>query len=102
MGSDDIVPEEGEGIPVTASLDQNHPNPFNPSTTISYYLAAPGFVSLKVYDLLGREVAVLVGETKDPGAYKATFDATGFATGIYLYRLQAGAFSQTRKMLLLR
>jgi hypothetical protein len=67
-----------------------------------FQLAASGFASLKVYDVLGREVRTLVSEELETGSYETTFDASGVASGVYLYRLQAGEFTQTRRLLLLR
>jgi photosystem II stability/assembly factor-like uncharacterized protein len=89
-------------VPDRFVLHQNYPNPFNPSTTISYEIAHPALVSLKVFDLLGREVATLVEDVRDAGAYTVSFDASSMSSGVYLYRLKAGAFSQTRRMILLR
>ncbi len=92
--------------PVTAPkkflLDQNYPNPFNPVTVISYQLTANSFVAIRVYDLIGREVAMLVNQEMPAGSYTVRWDATHFASGVYLYRLQAGAFSDTKKLLLLK
>jgi predicted alpha/beta superfamily hydrolase len=92
------------GVPLTYRLEQNYPNPFNPKTTIDFSIAVGtyGRTSLRVYDLLGQEVAVLVNENVTPGSYTVRFDASGLASGIYLYRLTAGQFSQTRKMIVLR
>jgi len=84
------------------SLRQNYPNPFNPSTNISFNLPASGFVSLKVYDLLGREVATLVDETRAAGSYNVRFDARSIASGTYLYRLRTPTHSATKKFVLLR
>ncbi|RMF59353.1 MAG: T9SS C-terminal target domain-containing protein [Calditrichaeota bacterium] len=88
--------------PESFSLSQNYPNPFNPATTIRFQLPQSGFVSLKVYDLTGREVAVLVKEQKPAGTYQVSFDAGQLASGVYFYRLKSGEFQQTRKMLLVR
>jgi hypothetical protein len=90
--------------PEIFSLEQNYPNPFNPATRIRFSIpaSAPDKVSLRVFDLLGREVASLVNETLAAGIYEATFDATRLSSGTYFYRLQAGTFVQTRKLLLLR
>jgi hypothetical protein len=82
------------------SLEQNYPNPFNPSTNIRFRIAESGFVSLKVFDLLGREVATLVNENLQAGSYEATFDARGLASGVYIYRLTSGGSSLSRKLLL--
>jgi ligand-binding sensor domain-containing protein len=100
-------------FPVAAQLEQNYPNPFNPTTRIKYTVGmasgetgdggrGTSGVRLVVYDMLGREVAVLVDEHKMPGAYEATFDAGGLASGVYFYRLAAGSFMQSRKMLLMK
>lgn len=84
------------------TLEQNYPNPFNPSTKIGFRTGELGFVSLRVYDVLGREVSTLVNEDLQAGSYEAAFDARGLASGVYLYRLQGHNFVQTRKLLLLR
>jgi photosystem II stability/assembly factor-like uncharacterized protein len=83
-------------------LEQNYPNPFNPSTKISWQLPVDAFVSLKVYDILGNVVATLVNEEKAAGSYQTEFNASNHSSGTYIYRLQAGNFVQTRKMILLR
>jgi len=90
--------------PYRYQLQQNYPNPFNPSTTIGFGVSGPGSspVRLIVFDLLGREVAVLVNEKKEPGSYTVTWNARGMASGVYFYRLQAGEFVQTYKLVLLR
>jgi hypothetical protein len=90
------------GIPAEYSLDQNYPNPFNPTTVIRYYLPAVSDVRLVMYDVLGREVAVLVNERKDAGVHEAKFDGSGLSSGVYFYRIEAGSFVQTRKLLLTR
>jgi hypothetical protein len=91
-------------IPSCYSLSQNYPNPFNPSTVISYQISAFGHVSLKVFDVLGREIATLVDEYKQPGSYKVVFNPVSSiknpASGIYFYKLQAGSFSEIKKMVL--
>ena len=84
----------------TATLNQNFPNPFNRSTEISFYVPHNGIVSLKVYDVLGRQVAALVDEQLQTGNYTTTFDASGLQNGIYFYRLQTTGFNQTRKLFL--
>jgi hypothetical protein len=81
---------------------QNYPNPFNPSTTISYAIPQSGVVTVKVFDLLGREVATLANEYQSKGRYNVVFDANHLASGIYIYRVQAGKYSATRKMQLLK
>ncbi len=94
--------EFGLNVPAEFALSQNYPNPFNPSTTISYALASPEFVSLKVYNMLGQEMATLVNEQKAAGRYTVNLDASGFASGTYIYRLQAGSFVDTRKLSVLK
>jgi hypothetical protein len=93
---------ESPSTPTRFALEQNYPNPFNPTTAISYQLTAGSLVTLKVYDILGREVTTLVNEMKGPGVYSVQFDGSGMASGIYFYRLQAGEFAETRKLMLLR
>ena len=83
-------------------LSQNYPNPFNPATVINYQLAMHNFVSLKVYDVLGNEAAVLVNEEKPAGKYEVKFDASSLASGVYFYKLTAGSFVKVRKMVLVR
>jgi hypothetical protein len=100
-------------VPSAVFLDQNYPNPFNPKTEIRFHIAPTasgdpenrreiGFVTLCIYDLLGREVATLVNEKKAPGTYEVTWDAEGKASGVYLYRLSVGNNVQTRKLILIR
>jgi len=89
-------------VPPTFALDQNYPNPFNGISDIEFRISDASDVTLKVFDLLGREVATLVNERKGPGIYTARFDAGGLASGTYLYRLKAGSLSQTRGMTLIR
>ncbi len=89
-------------LPATYTLEQNYPNPFNPSTSISYSVPKAGFVKLSVFDALGREIEVLSSGVKQPGNYEADFDATGLNSGIYFYRLEAGEFTATKKMILIK
>ncbi len=84
------------------NLSQNHPNPFNPSTTIKYSIPYSGFVSIKVYDMLGREIVQLANEFKESGNYDVIFDGSNLSSGVYIYRLQAGLFSDMKKMILIR
>ena len=91
-----------EGLPESIFLYQNYPNPFNPSTTINYRLPTNHHATLKVFDLLGREVATLVNEVKRPGIHTVQWDAADLASGIYFYRLTAGDFSETKKLMLTR
>lgn len=92
----------GSPLPSTFALEQNYPNPFNPATTIRYQLPVSARVVLKVFDLLGREVATLMDGVQDAGYKSVVFDANGLASGVYFFRLQAGNFIQTRRSLLLR
>jgi formylglycine-generating enzyme required for sulfatase activity len=103
------IGEIGQGIPGQPWLEQNYPNPFNPLTIIKYTIAEAGGqgsgvsnTRLVVYDVLGREVEVLVNEKKQPGTYEAQFDASGLASGVYIYRLTAGSFVQSRRMVLIK
>ncbi len=96
------VGAEAKGMAVQFQLEQNYPNPFNPSTTITFELPKTSQVTLTVYDILGREVSVLVNERKSAGVHDVKFDASGLSSGVYFYRLQAGDFTQTRKLCLIR
>lgn len=89
-------------IPGEFSLFQNYPNPFNPETQIKYQLPSKEFVKLTVYDILGNEVSVIVNEEQYPGTYEAEWNALNYPSGVYFYELQAGDFTQTRKMTLIR
>jgi hypothetical protein len=94
--------DENPNVPVKFSLAQNYPNPFNPSTTIEFALPKSVHTTLKVFDLLGREVATLVDEQLPAGNYKREWHAQGMASGVYLYRLQAEEYVETKKLLFLR
>ncbi len=83
-------------------LEQNYPNPFNPKTVVSSRLSVASYVKLVVYNLLGQEVAVLVNERRTAGYYLDTFDASGLASGVYIYRLTAGSYVESRRMILLK
>lgn len=89
-------------VPGSFSLSQNYPNPFNPATNINFSLPKQGFVKLFVYDIMGREVAVLVNKNLSAGAYKVDFNASAFSSGVYFYRLEAGGFSDIKKMMLVK
>jgi len=91
-----------EMTPDKFGLSQNYPNPFNPSTTIKYVIEKPGFVTLKVYDMLGREVANLVNQDQSAGVYTVKFDASQLASGIYFYKLESGSNSLINKMMLVK
>lgn len=97
-----IREETNSEIPKIFNLSQNYPNPFNPSTTINFQIPSVSKVSLKVYDVLGREVASLINENKSAGKYSVAFNADKLASGVYLYRLQAGNYFETKKMILLK
>ncbi|MCJ7554980.1 MAG: T9SS type A sorting domain-containing protein [Ignavibacteriaceae bacterium] len=96
------VSEDKSIYPDEFELSQNYPNPFNPGTVISYKLPASGNVTLKVYDILGNEIAALVNEEKTAGSYVVDFNASELSTGVYFYRLQAGSFVQTKKMTVIK
>jgi hypothetical protein len=91
-----------EGPVSDYALSQNYPNPFNPTTTIKYSIAKPGMVNIKVYDIVGREVATLVNQEQGSGSYQVTFDASKLASGLYIYRIQSGDFSAVSKMMLMK
>jgi hypothetical protein len=91
-----------ESVPTSFRLEQNYPNPFNPSTTIRFSIPVRGFVSLKVYTILGQEIATLVNADMPAGSFETTFDARGLSSGTYIYRLVSAAGAQTQKMLLIR
>ena len=88
--------------PVSYSLGQNYPNPFNPSTSIDYSIKQAGFVTLKIYDMLGKEVAVLVNGNKPAGYYTVEFNGSNLPSGVYIYRLTAGKFSSAKKLMLMK
>lgn len=95
--------EEVAGLtPKRFTLDQNYPNPFNPTTNIQFSVPVQSVVKVKVFDILGRELRTLVNEPKNPGTYKVQLDGTGLATGTYFYRMEAGSYIETKKMLLLK
>ena len=96
------VEDAGDGIPERFILAQNYPNPFNPTTTIQFALPRAIHVSMKVYNALGLEVATLLDEHLPPGQYKTAWNAADFAGGVYVYRIQAGDFLETKKLILLK
>jgi choice-of-anchor B domain-containing protein len=100
-GDPSSIQNEDEN-PRSFSLEQNYPNPFNPSTTIKYSIPTSEFVTFKVYDVLGNEVATLIDEYKPAGSYEIEFDGNGLSSGIYFYKLQAGSFTETKKMILMK
>ncbi|MGE5805376.1 MAG: T9SS type A sorting domain-containing protein, partial [Ignavibacteria bacterium] len=96
------INDEQENLPIEFSLFQNFPNPFNPATKIRYTIPSKQFVTLKVFDLLGREAATLVNEEKPAGAYEVEFNGRNLSSGIYFYQLKTGSFVQTKKLILLK
>jgi hypothetical protein len=109
-GSTDVE-ENRNQLPKESQLFQNYPNPFNPSTTIEYQIPPSpfsekgekgGFVSLKVFDILGREVATLVNEKKPEGSYTVQWNAIGMSSGIYFYQLKTRSFTETKKLILIK
>jgi enterochelin esterase-like enzyme len=94
--------EKKRELVTTYDLAQNYPNPFNPVTNISYQLAKGGYVTLKIYNLLGYEIATLVNEYRPQGRYKIKFDASNLASGVYFYKMQAGSFSDTKKFIFMK
>ena len=94
--------DQGTELPKSYALSQNYPNPFNPSTTIAFALPSHSFVTLKIYDMLGREVAVLASEELAAGNYTRQWNAASLSSGIYFYRLEAGSFAKTKKLILLK
>jgi hypothetical protein len=97
-----VISDRNTDIPKEFSLLQNYPNPFNPTTKISWQSPVGSWQTLKVYDVMGREVATLVNEYKPAGSYEVEFNAISLPSGVYFYRLQAGSFVETKKMILLR
>ncbi|MEK6738225.1 MAG: T9SS type A sorting domain-containing protein, partial [Planctomycetota bacterium] len=99
-----VTSVENDVVPQAFSLDQNYPNPFNPSTKIQYTIGNAGLVSLKVYDVLGHEVATLVNSNQEAGSYTVPFNTSelNLSSGVYFYRLQAGSFVSIKKLILLK
>jgi Tol biopolymer transport system component len=97
----DVDDENTEG-PLTFQLYQNYPNPFNPSTTIKYTIESQCALSLRIYNVLGNEIKILVNEEKPIGNYEIEFDASSLSSGVYFYKLQAGSFVETKKMVLVK
>lgn len=99
------IPEEeieNKSVPDDFSVGQNYPNPFNPSTKISFAISAQGLVTIKVFDILGRQVKVLMNEIKAPGYYEISFNASNLPSGTYIYEVRAGSFVETKKMILMK
>jgi hypothetical protein len=97
-----VEPEANLEIPKEFSLSQNYPNPFNPSTTIRFSLPSRSFVSLKVFDVLGREVSILLADEMPAGTYARQWNAAELPSGVYFYRLQSDKFTETKKFVLLK
>ncbi|GBD88739.1 hypothetical protein BMS3Abin03_02680 [bacterium BMS3Abin03] len=102
VSSVDPSSKDKTGTPDKFFVYQNYPNPFNPVTTISYSIPQSGLVQLKIFDMLGREVAILLNKVQSAGNHEIKFDASDFTSGVYFYRLQSGSFSETKKLVLLR
>ena len=100
--ADDELLGEINVIPTQYALNQNYPNPFNPTTTISFDLPKAGYVTITVFDILGKKVATLVDGNREAGSYKTTFDARNLASGIYFYRINAGSFEKMHKMMVVK
>jgi len=96
------VSSEKNNVPVVYSLSQNYPNPFNPATIINYQVAKPGNVTLKIFDILGREVATLINGQKPAGSYSVSFNGSSLSSGIYFYQIKAGSYTAIKKMVLLK
>jgi hypothetical protein len=97
-----FVEDESLLIPSEFNLSQNYPNPFNPSTIIAYSIPQRSNVSLKIYDVLGKEIATLIDEQKEMGLYEIKFDASKLSSGVYIYSIQAGDYLESRKMMLMK
>jgi hypothetical protein len=102
IGDQWVGVEDEENVVLTYELAQNYPNPFNPTTQIQYSLEQSSMVTLRVFDVLGREVATLINENQNAGRHVVDFNASNFASGIYFYRLEAGSFIQVKKMILMK
>jgi hypothetical protein len=96
------VEQEQEIIPTEFKLEQNYPNPFNPSTIIKFAIPEKSSVVIKIYDILGAEVLTLVNEEMEAGWFQKEFNASGYSTGVYIYRIQASNYTSTKKMILVK
>jgi len=94
--------KETSPLPLNSHLFQNYPNPFNPTTTISFAISSRSFVSLKIFDIMGKEIATIISTEMPAGNYQRQWNATNVSSGIYVYRLQAGSFVETKKLVLLK
>ncbi|MCC7159811.1 MAG: T9SS type A sorting domain-containing protein [Ignavibacteria bacterium] len=97
-----VIEVDAGNIPNGFVLEQNYPNPFNPITKINFSLPNPSKVSIKIYDILGRTVKILIDEFRDKGIHTVTFDGTGLASGVYFYSIESGNFKDTKKMVLVK
>lgn len=93
---------EDNSLPTKFALSQNYPNPFNPTTNIEYFVSSKSFVTLKIYDMLGREIEILTNDVKEPGKYSVQWNAGNYSSGIYYYKMEAGDFRSVKKMLLIK
>jgi hypothetical protein len=98
----DVARAAASTMPAKFGLEQNYPNPFNPSTTIRFAIPAAGMVSLKIYDVLGREVSGLVNSTMQAGSYQVQWNAVGMPSGMYVYELRAGSFVDMKRMMVVK
>ena len=89
-------------IPLQYRLEQNYPNPFNPVTNLEFAISKTGYVTLKIYDVLGKEIRTLLNEIKQPGIYKVEFDGSSLSSGIYFYTINTQGFTDTKRMVLLK
>jgi hypothetical protein len=96
------VAEKNGVLPVEFALEQNYPNPFNPTTTITFHLPSSSLVTLKVFNTAGQEIASLVDRQLPAGDHRTEWNASGVPSGIYFYRIQAGAYSETKKLVVMR
>ncbi len=87
-------------VPTGFSLSQNYPNPFNPTTNLEFGISKSGFVTFKIYDIIGKEIETLVNDKLSPGKYKTEWNASNYSSGVYFYKLQSDGFVETKKMLL--
>lgn len=101
-GNPTLITPAGNSLPEKYYLEQNYPNPFNPTTHLKFAIPNPGFVSLKIYDVLGNEVAAIVNENLQPGTYEVNWNAASYPSGTYFYKLSSDAFIETRRMVLIK
>jgi hypothetical protein len=97
-----VLDVEEDNNPANFVLYQNYPNPFNPATTIKYQIPEDGFVTIKIYDILGNEVKTLINEQKSKGSYSLMLDSSDLVSGVYIYRIQVNNFTSAKKMMVLK